>query len=425
MLAEPNPEMTGLTFRETLQAHALLYGNAFAELVRDGTGRVVQAWPIHPLNVMVYRETDTGTLSYRVTVAAFGGPPGNLGEQIELAPENVLHIPGLSPDGSTGYRLLTVARETLGFGQSAMGYGASFFRNACRPAGILNHPMKLSDQGRENLRKSYDLLHAGTDNAGRMLITEEGMTFTPVQINNEQSQYQQLLEFYVREVARFLLIPPHLLMDLADAKWANITEQNRDYLGRTLRPWLERWEHEMERKCLTRAERDAGYFIEFDTSSLLRADQATRYAAYAVALAGQPFRTINEVRAEENLPPIDAGDVLASDQQPGDQGTDQGEQTAAPGAPPADAAPVQDTALSGIQITALLGITDKVVNKAYPPEAAVQIIAAAFPAMNPEQIKAFVGALAAAPTPEAPAAPAPQPPDEQPAEDKTTDQGDK
>lgn len=340
LLADPNPEMTGLTLRETLQSHALLYGNAFAEIQRDGAGNPAALWPIHPLSCVVWRDSNTGQMSYRVTVNANGGPPGDIGEQIDIAPQDMLHIPGLSPDGSTGYRLLSIARESLGFSQAAMAYGSSFFRLGCRPSGTISSTTPLEAEDKEELRQSYHELHAGADNAGRLMFLPPGLAYTPMAATNEQTQYTDILTWSVYEVARLLLIPPPKLMSLDRATWGNITELNRAYLNDCLRPWLERWEHELERKLLTRAQRDGGWFIEFDTSTLLRADKPTRYAAYATALGNKAFMSINEVRQEENLPPVEGGDEIlppppAPPAQPPAEGTqdqapDQGEDTTQP-----------------------------------------------------------------------------------------------
>lgn len=389
LFKSPNPEMTGITFRETLQFHALLYGNAFAEIVRDGAGNAVQLWVIHPKWVRVYHDSDTGQLSYKVTISSTGGPPGNLGSQKDLQPKDIIHIPGLSPDGSVGYQLLTIARESLGFGTAAMNYGASLFRNGVRPSGALKTAGQLSDNARENLRKSHNEIHQGTDNTGKLMLLEEGLDFQPFQFNNEQSQYIELLDRNVFEVARLLVIPPPKLMSLEQATWANITELNRAYLNDCLRPWLEKTEAEYDRKLLLPSEQDS-LFIEFDTSTLLRADQSTRYAAYDLALAHQPWRTVDEVRAEENLPPM----PKLSDDEQEDQPT------------PAD------SSLNGPQISSLLLITDKLADHSYPPEAAKALIQAAFPQMEQSLIAAIVGSLATLPEPEqAPAVPLPVQPD--------------
>lgn len=291
LVDDPNPEMTRPVLFETLQSHALL-GNSYAEIERDNAGQPIALWPIHPGNVTVMRD-QAGNLTYKVTVS---------GAEAYLAPEDVLHVPGLSPDGSVGYRLLTVARETLGFGLGAMRYGSAFFNNAARPSGVLQTAGQLNETARDNLRRSWAQLHGGPDNVGKVAILEEGLSFTPFTLTNEQTQYQELLSFLIYEVARFLNCPPSKLHSLEKATWGNLETLNQDYLTTTLRPWLIKWEKEIERKLLTPVERQSLY-VEFDTTQLLRADIGTRYTAYATALTNK-FLTVDEVRARENLPPL-------------------------------------------------------------------------------------------------------------------------
>src|SRR5947209_13998005 len=308
----PNPEMTRLTFFETVQSHVLLHGLSVCEIQRDGAGRPIALWPIHPLNVQVFRDQSTGALTYRVTFTPSTADAAHpVGTQVDLAAEDVLAVPGLSPEGTVGYKLLTLARESIGFGIATQRYGAAFFGNSARPSGVLQTDGVLSDPARENLRKSFNEFYAGVDNVGLVAVLEEGLKFTPWTLTNEQSQLKDVLNWYVYEIARLFNIPPSKLWSLEKATWGNLETLQRDYLTSCLRPWLEKWEAELERKLLTPAERDAGLYIEFDTSALLRADQATRYTAYATALAGKPFLTVNEVRAMENRPAIDGGDVLA------------------------------------------------------------------------------------------------------------------
>jgi HK97 family phage portal protein len=288
----PNLEQTRPVFFETLQSHALLFGNAFAEIERTNAGEPVALWPIHPGNVKVGR-TEKGELAYEVTTAQ---------GSVVLSSYDVLHVPGLSADGSVGYKLLQVARETLGFGIAAQRYGSSFFGNAARPSGVLQTQGQLNETARDNLRKSWNQLHQGTDNVGKVAILEEGLVFTPFQLTNEQSQYKDILNWFVYEVARFLNCPPSKLHSLEKATWGNLETLNTDYLTTTLRPWLIKWEKELEKKLLSEIDKPTHY-VEFDTTLLLRADISTRYSAYATALTNG-FLTVDEVRAKENLPPL-------------------------------------------------------------------------------------------------------------------------
>lgn len=86
---EPNPEMTSFVFRETLMGHLLLWGNACAQIIRDGSGRVLGLYPLLPDRMQVGR-TEKGTLYYCYLKEGKG----------HLLPrEEVLHIPGLGFDG--------------------------------------------------------------------------------------------------------------------------------------------------------------------------------------------------------------------------------------------------------------------------------------------------------------------------------------
>ena len=322
---EPNVEATRPVVFETAQAHALLYGNAYLEIERDNGGRPVALWNVHPSFVQVARDSQTGRLIYRVQNSISGGPPGTPGQSQILDAADMAHIPGISPDASVGYRLLTLARDTIGFGLAAQRYGCSLFRNMGRPAGVIDVPVtsKLNEDGMANLKRSFAQEHSG-ENVGSIAIMEQGYKFTPLTLaTNEQVQYKDLLTFFVYEVARLLNLSPTKIFALDRATWANLETLNQDFLDSTLRPWLEKWEAELEKKLLMPSEKGR-YCIEWDTSELLRADKLTRYTTYSTALNGAAFRTINEVRADENLPPIEGGDCLptstpaAQDQQPAD-----------------------------------------------------------------------------------------------------------
>ena len=345
ILKQPNPEATRPVLWESFVATGILYGNGYLEIVRDNSGRPVELWNLHPQHVQVLRDSATGRLVYRVTNSMSGGAPGTPGTQTQLDATDVIHVPfGITPDGSVGYRLLTLARDTIGFGLAAQRYGCSLFRNMGRMGGVIDVPpsIKLNDEGRENLRKSFTANHSG-ENVGTVGIMEQGLTFTPYNLaTNEQTQYQQLLTYFVYEVARTLNVPPFKLHSLDSATWNNAAAQNEAFLSTTLRPLLEKIECELEKKLLMPSE-ISGYDIEFDTHELLRADQTTRYTTYETALQGAAFLTVNEVRAQEGFSPIDGGDELPvaapeepkpqavadqeqqQDQQPEDT-TDQGEE---------------------------------------------------------------------------------------------------
>tara|TARA_R110000824_G_scaffold161138_1_gene336339 strand:+ start:2149 stop:3648 length:1500 start_codon:yes stop_codon:yes gene_type:complete len=285
-----NPQLSSYSFRETLMGHVLTYGNGYAEIVRDGSGNPVQLLPITPDRVRVIQETD-GEVRYIVD------------ESIHLSQLDMFHIAGLGFDGLVGYSPITLAKQSIGLGLGSERFGGSFFGNSARPAGVLTHPNRLSKEAKENLRDSWQSTYAGADNAGRTAILEEGVQFSSIGLSNEDAQYLQTRQFQVVEIARWYGIPPHMLASMEAATFSNIEHQGIEFVTYSLRPWLVRWEQEIKRKLFL----TDTFFSEFLVDGLLRGDAKTRYDGYKVARE-TGWLSVNEIRALENLNPVDGGD---------------------------------------------------------------------------------------------------------------------
>ena len=97
---EPNPEMTSFIFRETLMTHLLMYGNAYAQILRNGKGEVIALYPLMPNRMTVDRD-QSGQLYYTYTRSSDEANTMK-GTTVTLRPTDVLHIPGLGFDGLVG-----------------------------------------------------------------------------------------------------------------------------------------------------------------------------------------------------------------------------------------------------------------------------------------------------------------------------------
>lgn len=293
----PNAELTKEQHWQTVVAHVLLYGNSYQEIERDESGRPVALWILPPERVKVGRDAELG-LFYEVQLTS--------GSNIYLRPDQCFHVSGLSHDGLNGFSPVRLARETLALTQACERFGASFFGNSARPSGVLQSPLALSQNARENLRKSWENLYSGTTNVGRTAILEEGVQFTPISIPAEDAQFIETRGYQINEVARIFNISPVFLHDLGRATWSNLETLNRQLVQVTLLPWMQKIEAQVRLKLIG-TER-TGYFAEHDVSNLLRADTLTRYQAYQVAInSGWMLRS--EARANERLDPIPNLDV--------------------------------------------------------------------------------------------------------------------
>ncbi len=196
----PNELMDSLTFFESRIAHALTYGNGFAEIQRDGAGRPVALWPLLP-DRTVRKISDTGVPFYEVSLSEGG--------TVQLPDQNVLHIKGLGFDGYTGYNVVAYHKEAIGYGMAVKEYGARFFGNGANSDGGLEHPGNLTKEAQERLRDSWNDQHQGLSKSHRLAIFEEGMKWIKMGVDPEQAQALDTQKFSVDDCARIFNIPPH------------------------------------------------------------------------------------------------------------------------------------------------------------------------------------------------------------------------
>lgn len=296
---QPNPEMTSFELRELLVSHVALWGDGFAEIEYNRLGEPIGLWPLRPDRMEVARER--GQLRYRYGLGA---------ENVELPANRVLHIRRMGYNGLRGRSPIELHMNAIGFGLGVEEFGARYFSNGARPGVILKHPGKLSDQAYLRLRQSFNEAHQGLSNAHRAKILEEGVDVTTVGVPPEEAQFLQTRRFQVEEIARIYGIPPHMLGDLERATFTNVSEQAKSFLQNTLRPWLTCIEQAMMRDLL-RPEQRLMYEIEHLTNDLLSASPKERYETYGVGLLNG-IHSINEIRAFENLNPIEGGDTHSS-----------------------------------------------------------------------------------------------------------------
>lgn len=300
---EPNPLMSPMAFRRTIQGHALTWGDGYSYIVRDGTGQVTAVWPLHPGRVGVW-PVSIGRGRFDLTYT-YSDP--ERGISARMLPDEVLHISGLGSDGIRGYSVVQMARQAIGLGLATEAYGAKFFGNGSRPGGVLKTAGKLSTQGKDRLRDDWQNLHRGIDAAQRVAVLEEGLEWQAIGVPNNDAQFLETRKLQVTELARWLRLPPHKIGDLERSTFSNIESQQLDYVTSALRSWLVTWEQAISLRLLTPTERRT-YFAEHVLDALLRGDTGARFTAYATARQWG-WMSANDVREKENLNPVPGGDA--------------------------------------------------------------------------------------------------------------------
>lgn len=298
-----NPWTTAQQFREQLVRDALLHGDGFGFVTRDGSGTPRELHRLKPGSVSISEDQITAEPVYRVS-AQNGAING-------IVPRtNIIHLRGpLAADGIRGVSPVHEAREAIALALQLEGHASRLFGKGARPSGILTFPRPLKPEAAQRVNKAFTSAHSGGNSGGVAIIDDDGK-FQALTLNSVDSQFLELRQFAVAEIARAFRVPPIFIQDFGRATWSNSFEMGRMFLSYSLDPWLTRIEGEFGLKLLTDEER-AEYFIEHDTDDITAADTSARATAYSQFRAAGVY-TANELRRLENLPPMAGGDTLAS-----------------------------------------------------------------------------------------------------------------
>lgn len=329
----PNRFQTPFAWREMLQGHLALRGNAFNEIIDGRNGEIAELLPLHPDRVKI-ELLDNGAWRYRHTSAA--------GVERVLRRDQVWHLRGLMDDGVVGLNPIEMNREAIGGAIAAAEYANRFWANDAKPtSGWIEFPGKFeTGEKKRDFRKQLQEQQAGTSR-GKTLVLDMGMKYHEVGITNKDAQFLEARQFNVGDVARIFRVPPHKIGDLSRSTNNNIEHQSLEFWTDTMLPWTERWESSIE--CDLLGDVDEELEVEFDYRRLLRGD-ATSRGNYLRAMVLTGILTRNEAREEEGRNPLDGLDEPLIPTNETVVGEEPADTTAAPAAPrnPVDNAPVDD-----------------------------------------------------------------------------------
>src|SRR3990167_9359990 len=285
---QPNRWQTAFEFREMMQGHVLLRGNAYAQIVSGPRGPVDQLVPLHPDRVKPEVGED-GNIRYRVR--------RKNGTEYILLDDEMFHLRGLSSDGLTGLSVIALARESVGLALSAEAYGGRFFNASASPSGTLTTDQKLSPEAAERMAADWQKKHAGIDNAHKVVVLEEGLKWQQIGMTSEDAQFLETRIHQVQDIARWFRMPPHKIGELSRATFTNIEHQAIEYVVDTVRPWCVRWEQRIDADLIMNR---AVFFAQHNVDALLRGDTQSRYNAHGMSIR-DGWQNRNEVRERENM----------------------------------------------------------------------------------------------------------------------------
>lgn len=282
----PNAAQTSFEFREMMQGHLCLRGNAYALIERNSYFEPVALRPLHPGEVTV-EQGATGALYYRVG--------GNL-----LDASRVFHLRALSSNGAVGLSPITIMRDTVGLALAVQNFSARQFANGNRFPGLLKTPTSLKPEQIRQLRDAWDAQRAG-DSATKAPILHGGLDWVSVGMNNSDAELIASGTFTRQDIAEAFRVPLVMLAHGEKAAtYASVEQFMLSFVNQSLAPWLERWEQRINVSLISEQDRRAGVYAKFNLKALLRGDAKTRSEYYRTMREIRAI-TINEIRAAEEM----------------------------------------------------------------------------------------------------------------------------
>jgi phage portal protein BeeE len=312
---QPNPEMTAFTFLKTFMCHALLWGNAYAEIEGDSDGTIKALWLRNPARTRPVRLTQPmqfkgdllprGTLMFETSESLLGNEPVsgtdnpemNWGTRRLVHAEDMLHVPGLSLDGRLGQSTTYLGRQVIGLALATEKYAAKFFGNGARPAGVLTMPAKMEDKAIDTLRRSWAESHGG-ENQHKVAVLEAGVKYEKIAATPDEGQMGNTRQYQRDEIAAIFNVPQHMV-GTADTGRQTTEQHSLEFIMYCLRPWLTAIEQEFSRKLFSDSDTVCP---KFDTRMLIYPDSESRSKFYA---SGRQwgYLTANQIAELEDMNP--------------------------------------------------------------------------------------------------------------------------
>jgi len=298
---EPNSMMGSFTFRQSAQAQAVLRGNSYSLIKRNGANRPIELQLISEPNDVepfIYHNQ----LFYKIN-----------GYKLPFPANDVLHIKGLSFDGIKGKSVLTVARESIGTSLAIQKYGGNIFSSGGAKRIALTSPKTVNEDVQTRLKKSWKKKYGNNDNTNNLnnindvAFLEGGLDIKEIGMNPEDAQFVASSEHKIEDVARWFGMALHLIQSQKRPTYASVEQQAIEFVTYSLMPWYRTWEEEIDRK-LFRKDEKLDFYSKFNLTALLRGDAKARSQFYKDMFNIGVFNR-DEIRALEDKNKIDGGET--------------------------------------------------------------------------------------------------------------------
>lgn len=313
LLRRPNHYQNHIQFKQWWMASKLAHGNTYALIRRDGRGVPDALYILDPTRVMPMVSPD-GSVFYSLQSESLAG----VSEAIMVPASEIIHdrinclfhpLVGVSP--------IFAAGNAANIGLRIQSNASGFFGNGSQPSGILTAPGAISDDTAARLKEQWTSNYGGA-NAGKIAVVGDNLKFEQMRMSAVDSQLIEQLKWTAEIACAVFHVPPYKIGVGQLPSYQNVQSLQQDYYNTCLQSLIEEFEQCMDDALgigygvKTSEGRELG--VELDLRGLLRMDTLTQVDVITKKIAGSVC-TINEGRAEMDLPPVPGGDSVWMQQQ--------------------------------------------------------------------------------------------------------------
>lgn len=298
LLRRPNPLQGQSEFFEFLVGYLLISGNSYVEAAGPEGKPPMELWPLRPDRMKVLPHP-------RLMVGGYRHAVGGVNQDFE--PASVLHMRLFSAmNDYYGTSPLAIASRAVDIDVEGMNFTKSLLANAACPASSFSTEGALTPDQREYLKTQITEQYIGAKNAGRPLILEGGLSFTPIAWNPKDTGLLEWRKLSKLEICQAFQVPPELLGDQANKTYANYAEARKAFYMETVLPLADRVRDALQRWLVPAF--DATLELDYNRDAV-EAIKEDRLALWG-QLTASTWLTINEKRKQAGFDEVPTGDVI-------------------------------------------------------------------------------------------------------------------
>ena len=286
---QPNDEMTQYDWLESVMMNLVSRGNAYTQIIKDQRNKIIGFYPLIADNMEIVR-IENGELAYKYK-------SDFLNTTVLLYKDEVLHFKYRTLDGIHGLSPVAYSKHSIGLSIALEENGSKHFSEGILGSGVFETPAVVAEENKKEMREQLKSNYSSLDNASKFLILEQGMTYRPINIPNNDRQYLESREFQKSEIASIFRIPDHFINLNKNSTFSNIEHQGIAFVTNTMTPMVKRIEQPLN---IALQREDPNLYASLNMDALQRGDIKTRYTAYGQAIR-DGWATRNEVRGKEGL----------------------------------------------------------------------------------------------------------------------------